>query len=225
MSQIGRNGRSEDATGAVRVFGIDTLSAKLTEFTTVVEDVGGYVFEMTALDDDIFWSQVADHPGGSFICAPASCRLGVPTVASGSNLVLRAVMASAFKRGAPLLAIIIGSTTSGFNLWLEIAAATASMIAVLESIPVFTASQPTSLTQASICFTTKFRSTSNMDQTTIARPVEVRSALYDGRVFVIVPIYVTSICEEQCLYCKNAGRPCTRRPVLKYAGRKAEPTV
>jgi len=122
VSQIGRNGRSEDATGAVRVFGIDTLSAKLTEFTTVVEDVGGYVFEMTALDDDIFWSQVADHPGGSFICAPASCRLGVPTVASGSNLVLRAVMASAFKRGAPLLAIIIGSTTSGFNLWLEIAA-------------------------------------------------------------------------------------------------------
>jgi len=70
-------------------------------------------------------------------------------------------MASGFSRGAPLLAIITGSTTSGFNLWLEIAAETASMIAVLESIPVFTASQPMSLTQASICFTTNFGSISN----------------------------------------------------------------
>jgi len=64
-----------------------------------------------------------------------------------------------------------------------------------------------------------------LDQAIIARSAEVKAALYGGQVFVIVPIYVTSICEEQCLYCKNAGRPCTRRPVLKYAGRKAEPTV
>ncbi len=44
-----------------------------------------------------------------------------------------------------------------------------------------------------------------LDQTIIARSTEVKSALYDGRVFVIVPIYVTSICEEQCLYCNFRG--------------------
>ena len=42
VGQIGRNGRSEDATGTVRVLGIDALSAKLGEFTAVIEDVGGY---------------------------------------------------------------------------------------------------------------------------------------------------------------------------------------
>jgi hypothetical protein len=34
--------RSEDATGTVRVLGIDALSAKLGEFTAVIEDGGGY---------------------------------------------------------------------------------------------------------------------------------------------------------------------------------------
>src|SRR5713226_2984448 len=66
VGQIGRNGRSEDATGTVCVLGVDTLSAKLSEFTAVVEDVGGYVFQMTTLDDDVFWSKVADRPGGLF---------------------------------------------------------------------------------------------------------------------------------------------------------------
>ena len=45
----------------------------------------------------------------------------------------------------------------------------------------------------------------DMDQTIIARSAEVKSDLYGGRVFVIVPIYVTSICEEQCLYCNYRG--------------------
>src|SRR5271157_700766 len=54
--QIGRNRRSEDATGTVRVLGVDTFSVKLSEFTAVVEKVGGYVFQMATLDDDIFWS-------------------------------------------------------------------------------------------------------------------------------------------------------------------------
>jgi len=44
-----------------------------------------------------------------------------------------------------------------------------------------------------------------LDQAIIARSAEVKAALYGGRVFVIVPIYVTSICEEQCLYCNFRG--------------------
>ena len=43
------------------------------------------------------------------------------------------------------------------------------------------------------------------DQAIIARSAEVKSSLYGGRVFVIVPIYVTSICEEQCVYCNFRG--------------------
>ena len=66
MGQIRRNRRSEDATGTVRVHGVDTLSAKLGEFTAVVEDIGGYVFQMTTLDDDIFRSKVADRVSGFF---------------------------------------------------------------------------------------------------------------------------------------------------------------
>ncbi len=44
-----------------------------------------------------------------------------------------------------------------------------------------------------------------LDQAIIARSAEVKAALYGGRAFVIVPIYVTSICEEQCLYCNFRG--------------------
>jgi 2-iminoacetate synthase len=44
-----------------------------------------------------------------------------------------------------------------------------------------------------------------LDQAIIARSAEVKAGLYGGRVFVIVPIYVTSICEEQCLYCNFRG--------------------
>jgi len=44
-----------------------------------------------------------------------------------------------------------------------------------------------------------------LDQAIIARSAEVKAGLYDGRVFVIVPIYMTSICEEQCLYCNYRG--------------------
>ncbi len=45
----------------------------------------------------------------------------------------------------------------------------------------------------------------DLDQAIIARSAEVKGALYGGQVFVIVPIYVTSICEEQCLYCNYRG--------------------
>ncbi len=44
-----------------------------------------------------------------------------------------------------------------------------------------------------------------LDQAILARSAEVKAALYGGRVFVIVPIYMTSICEEQCLYCNYRG--------------------
>ena len=39
----------------------------------------------------------------------------------------------------------------------------------------------------------------------LARSAEVKAALYGGQVFVIVPIYMTSICQEQCLYCNFRG--------------------
>jgi hypothetical protein len=40
-----------------------------------------------------------------------------------------------------------------------------------------------------------------LDRTVVLRSAEVKRVLYGGRVFVIAPIYVTSICQEQCLYC------------------------
>ncbi len=43
------------------------------------------------------------------------------------------------------------------------------------------------------------------DESILARSAELKADLYGGRVFVIVPIYVTSICEEQCLYCNFRG--------------------
>lgn len=45
----------------------------------------------------------------------------------------------------------------------------------------------------------------NLDQAIIARSAGIKAEFYGGRVFVIVPIYVTSICEEQCLYCNFRG--------------------
>lgn len=46
-----------------------------------------------------------------------------------------------------------------------------------------------------------FGQAGDLDQAIIARSAGVKSALYAGRVFIIVPIYVTSICQEQCVYC------------------------
>ncbi len=40
-----------------------------------------------------------------------------------------------------------------------------------------------------------------LDHAIIAHSAEVKASLYNGRVFVIVPIYATSICQEQCVYC------------------------
>jgi len=44
-----------------------------------------------------------------------------------------------------------------------------------------------------------------LDQTIIARSAEIKEDFYGGRVFAIAPIYVTDICEEQCLYCNFRG--------------------
>src|SRR5579863_4988249 len=41
----------------------------------------------------------------------------------------------------------------------------------------------------------------DLDQNIIARSNELKRSLYDGRVFVTAPMYATSICWEQCLYC------------------------
>jgi len=40
-----------------------------------------------------------------------------------------------------------------------------------------------------------------LDRAILGRAAALKSALYGGRVFAIVPIYVTSICSEQCVYC------------------------
>jgi 2-iminoacetate synthase ThiH len=40
-----------------------------------------------------------------------------------------------------------------------------------------------------------------LDQAIVARAAALKREIYGGQVFVIAPIYVTSICQEQCLYC------------------------
>ena len=44
-----------------------------------------------------------------------------------------------------------------------------------------------------------------LDRTILDRSAALKSALYGDRVFAIVPIYVTSICSEQCVYCNYRG--------------------
>jgi 2-iminoacetate synthase len=44
-----------------------------------------------------------------------------------------------------------------------------------------------------------------LDRAILDRSAAVKSALYACRVFPIVPIYVTSICSEQCIYCNYRG--------------------
>ena len=55
----------------------------------------------------------------------------------------------------------------------------------------------------------------SLDRAILGRSAELKSALYGGRLFVIVPIYVSSICSEQCVYCNyragNNGLSIERR--------------
>ena len=44
-----------------------------------------------------------------------------------------------------------------------------------------------------------------LDRAILDRSAACKAHLYDRRVFVIVPIYVSSICDEQCLYCNFRG--------------------
>ena len=44
-----------------------------------------------------------------------------------------------------------------------------------------------------------------LDRAILDRSAALKSALYGDRVFAIVPIYVTSICSEQCVYCNYRG--------------------
>jgi 2-iminoacetate synthase ThiH len=54
-----------------------------------------------------------------------------------------------------------------------------------------------------------------LDQDIIACAAGLKAALYAERVFVIVPVYVTSVCQEQCQYCNfragNKGVDVERR--------------
>lgn len=46
-----------------------------------------------------------------------------------------------------------------------------------------------------------FGSGGELDREIIRRSAELKGQKYQNRIFIIVPIYVTSICQEQCLYC------------------------
>lgn len=50
-----------------------------------------------------------------------------------------------------------------------------------------------------------FGSGGELDCALLARSAEAKTAHYGGRLFIIVPIYVTSICQEQCVYCNFRG--------------------
>ncbi len=50
-----------------------------------------------------------------------------------------------------------------------------------------------------------FGRSGELDQSILARSASVKAGLFGGRVFVIAPLYVTSICQEQCLYCNFRG--------------------
>ncbi len=51
----------------------------------------------------------------------------------------------------------------------------------------------------------KLGSRGALDRAILDRSAALKSSFYGGRVFAIVPIYVTSICSEQCLYCNYRG--------------------
>jgi 2-iminoacetate synthase len=44
-----------------------------------------------------------------------------------------------------------------------------------------------------------------LDRGVLDRSASLKSTIYGERVFVIVPVYVTSICSEQCVYCNYRG--------------------
>ena len=72
----------------------------------------------------------------------------------------------------------------------------------------------------SLFWNEEFGSEGELDRAIIARSAEAKSALYGARVFVIAPIYVTSICQEQCLYCNfrapNKGVGVERRRLTDH---------
>ena len=84
--------------------------------------------------------------------ATSSGTLGVVSVASVISR-SKAAMVSASANAAPLVAIITGSKTTGTpSVWSR--SATIRAMAGEPSMPIFTASTPTSLAQASICAAT-----------------------------------------------------------------------
>ena len=67
--------------------------------------------------------------------------------------------------------------------------------------PLSTVHSPVASEFAPWLWSERFGTGGDLDQAIAARALRLKSALYGGRVFIIVPIYVTSICQEQCLYC------------------------
>ena len=88
------------------------------------------------------------------VSTSASGMFGVTTRARRSSVARTACTASSSSRRSPLLATITGSTTRLGSSSASTDAATASTMAEVASMPVFTASQPMSLTTASICAVT-----------------------------------------------------------------------
>jgi 2-iminoacetate synthase len=65
-----------------------------------------------------------------------------------------------------------------------------------------------------------------LDRAILDRSAETKTALFGGKLFVIAPIYVSSVCQEQCLYCNfraaNKGVAVERRRLTdEELGREA----
>lgn len=54
---------------------------------------------------------------------------------------------------------------------------------------------------APILWADEFGSGGELDAEIRARAVQAKRALYSDRVFTVVPVYVSSVCAEQCVYC------------------------
>ena len=85
----------------------------------------------------------------------ASGRLGVTMCERGRSSLRMAATASASSRRSPPLATMTGSTTTSGRSSSAIAAATASTMAAVASMPTLTASAPMSPATASICAVTR----------------------------------------------------------------------
>ena len=86
------------------------------------------------------------------------------------------------------------------SAWKQVSEFSRTRPAALDSLRPMTASDFTPF-----LWSEGFGQGSELDRSILTRSAKTKAALYGGKVFVIVPIYVTSICQEQCVYCNFRG--------------------